>query len=63
MVAYNYSIHDLLLGSAKVFNSVMAADAKKLLLTIDEVGPMGGRDTIYERSHYCFYKLGGWLSL
>ena len=35
-----------------MFNSVMAAGAKKLLLTIDEVGPMGGGDTIYERSHY-----------
>ena len=42
-----------------MFNSVMAAGAKKLLLTIDEVGPMGGGDTIYERSHYCFYKADG----
>ena len=42
-----------------MFNSVMAAGAKKLLLTIDEVGPMGGGDTIYERSHYCFYKEDG----
>ena len=37
----------------------MDAGAKKLLLTIDEVGPMGGGDMIYERSHYCFYKSDG----
>ena len=42
-----------------MFSSVMAAGAKKVLLTIDEVGPMGGGDTIYERSHYCFYKADG----
>ena len=37
----------------------MDAGAKKVLLTIDEVGPMDGGDTIYERSHYCFYKSDG----
>ena len=37
----------------------MDAGAKKLLMTIDEVGPMGEGDTIYERSHYCFYKSDG----
>ena len=42
-----------------MFRSVMDAGAKKLLLTIDEVGPMDGGDTIYERSHYCFYKGDG----
>ncbi len=37
----------------------MDAGAKKFLITIDEVGPMGEGDTIYERSHYCFYKADG----
>jgi hypothetical protein len=37
----------------------MDAGAKKVILTIDEVGPMGEGDTIYERSHYSFYKADG----
>ena len=40
----------------------MDTGAKKLLITIDEVGPMGGGDTVYERSHYCFYKSDGAVS-
>lgn len=55
----SYLIFSLSIGAAKVFRSVMSAGAKKVLLTIDEVGPMGTGDTIYERSHYCFYKEDG----
>ena len=40
----------------------MDTGAKKLLITIDEVGPIGGGDTVYERSHYCFYKSDGAVS-
>ena len=39
-----------------MFRSLMDAGAKKVLVTIDEAGPMGGGDTVYERGHYCFYK-------
>ena len=37
----------------------MKAGAAKVLLAIDEVGPMGGGDMAYERSHYTFYKSDG----
>ena len=42
-----------------MFRSLMDAGAKKILITSDEVGPMGGGDTVYERGHYCFYKANG----
>ena len=42
-----------------MFDSVMKAGAAKVLLAIDEVGPMGGGDMAYERSHYTFYKSDG----
>ena len=56
---WDFHAFSLSIGAAKVFHSVMSAGAKKVLLTIDEVGPMGTGDTIYERSHYCFYKEDG----
>ena len=56
---WDFHAFSLSIGAAKVFRSVMSAGAKKVLLTIDEVGPMGTGDTIYERSHYCFYKEDG----
>ena len=59
MILVGFSLFSLSIGAAKVFRSVMSAGAKKVLLTIDEVGPMGTGDTIYERSHYCFYKEDG----
>ena len=43
----NYSI----IGAAKVFRSLIDAGAKKILITSDEVGPMGGGDTVYKRGH------------
>lgn len=49
-----------------MFGSVQSAGATSVVLTIDEVGPLGGGATaaagvangtmIYERSHYKFYK-------
>ena len=48
-----------MLGAAKVFRSLMDAGAKKILITSDEVGPMGGGDIVYARAHYCFYKADG----
>ena len=34
-------------------------DVTEVLLTIDEVGPMGGGDMAYERGHYTYYKRDG----
>ena len=42
-----------------MFGSVMKAGAKTVKLEIDEVGPMGDGDTVYERSHYTFYNSDG----
>ena len=42
-----------------MFRSLMDAGAKKILITSDEVGPMGGGDIVYARAHYCFYKADG----
>ena len=42
-----------------MWRSILDAGAKKLVITIDEVGPMGGGDIIYDRGHYCFYKEDG----
>ena len=54
-------LYDLIsfIGVASVFDSVMKAGASTVLLAIDEVGPMGGGDMAYERSHYTFYKSDG----
>ena len=42
-----------------MIDMVMEAGGTKVLLTIDEVGPMGGGDMAYERSHHTFYKSDG----
>lgn len=36
----------------------MKMGAVSVLLKIDEVGPMGAGDTVYERSHYTYDKDG-----
>ena len=40
---------------AKVFDGVMQAGGVRLVLAVDEVGPMEA-DLAYERSHFTFYK-------
>jgi ketosteroid isomerase-like protein len=42
-----------------VFNSVHGGGAKTVKLEIDEVGPLGSPDAVFERSHYTFYKEDG----
>ena len=37
----------------------MKSGVKSVKLVIDEVGPMAGSPTAYERSHYTFYKADG----
>ena len=47
-------------GVAAVFSGVMKAGAKKVVLAIDEVGPMDSTGAVaFERSHYTFYKEDG----
>lgn len=48
----NYIVHTAV---AQVFSGVMKMGAAKVELAVDEVGPMGSVDTVYERSHYTFY--------
>jgi ketosteroid isomerase-like protein len=46
-------------GVESVFNSVHGGGAKTVKLEIDEVGPLGSPDAVFERSHYTFYKEDG----
>ena len=44
-----------------MFNGVHGGGAKTVKLEIDEVGPLGSPDTVFERSHYTFYKEDGFV--
>ena len=39
-----------------VFAGMMGQGFTTLSLVVDEVGPMGGNDVVYERSHFTFSK-------
>ena len=46
-------------GVVAVFDSVMKAGAKSILLTVEEVGPLDSSAMAYERSIYEFKKENG----
>lgn len=47
------------LAVAGVFGGAMKMGAAAVKLEVDEVGPMGSPDTVFERSHYSFIKGDG----
>lgn len=46
-------------GVKAVFSGAYEGGAKSAKLEIDEVGPLGSTDSVFERSHYTFYKEDG----
>ena len=55
---HEHILSSYLLAIKNVFGGVINAGAVSIKLEVDEVGPLGA-DTLFERSHYTFYKENG----